>query len=144
MNERMLFDSIGQVDDTLLLLCDSKPKPKTWIRVIKHVATFLLILNGVAGVVLLTVPAARAWFDQIQMEEPRDYIQLPPELTTWSEVSSDGSSIGPVGIVRNNEMYLLTQEEYHAIMLEGADADEILAQRDEWASQWKDYQVPTP
>ena len=146
MNERILLDSIGQVDESLLSLCDEKPKPQRWRRVAKRAALFFLLIGSLAGIVLLTVPEARAWLDRQQKaeEEVRDYIQLPPELTSWSEPSADGTSTTAVGIVRNGKMYLLTLDEYHAITKDGADADEVLSRRDEWAAQWKGYEPPAP
>lgn len=75
--------------------------------------------------------------DELTEEKKYDYIQLPPELTTWSEEKDDGSSVTDARVIRDNQPYRLTQEEYHRIMDDGESIDEVLADRENWAAQWK-------
>lgn len=81
-------------------------------------------------------------FDEELTEKKYDYIQLPPELTTWSEEKDDGSSVTDARVIRDNQPYRLTQEEYHRIMDDGESIDEVLADRENWATQWKGYVPP--
>lgn len=80
--------------------------------------------------------------DELTEEKKYDYIQLPPELTTWSEEKDDGSSVTDARVIRDNQPYRLTQEEYHRIMDDGESIDEVLADRENWAAQWKGYVPP--
>lgn len=80
--------------------------------------------------------------DELTEEKKYDYIQLPPELTTWSEEKDDGSSVADARVIRDNQPYRLTQEEYHRIMDDGESIDEVLADRENWAAQWKGYVPP--
>lgn len=76
-------------------------------------------------------------------EKIYNYIQLPPELTTWSEEMDDGSSVNDALVIRDNQPYRLTQEEYHRVIDNGDSVDEVLADRENWAAQWKGYVPPT-
>lgn len=77
--------------------------------------------------------------EKITEEKKYDYIQLPPELTTWSEEKDDGSTVTDARVIRDNQPYRLTQEEYHRIMDDGESIDKVLADRENWAAQWKGY-----
>ena len=72
-----------------------------------------------------------------------NYIQLPPELTTWSEEKEDGSWVSDALVIRDDQPYRLTQEEYHRLMDDGDDIDEVLADRENWAAEWRGYVPPT-
>ena len=72
-----------------------------------------------------------------------NYIQLPPELTTWSEEVEDGSFVSDALVIRDDQPYRLTQEEYHRLMDDGDDIDEVLADRENWAAEWRGYVPPT-
>lgn len=80
--------------------------------------------------------------EKLTEEKKYDYIQLPPELTTWSEEKDDGSSVTDARVIRDNQPYRLTQEEYHRIMDDGESIDKVLADRENWAAQWKGYVPP--
>ena len=71
-----------------------------------------------------------------------NYIQLPPELTTWSEEKEDGSFVSDALVFRDDQPYRLTQEEYHRLMDDGDDIDEVLADRENWAAEWRGYVPP--
>lgn len=80
--------------------------------------------------------------DELTEEKKYDYIQLPPEMTSWSEEKDDGTSVSDALVIRDNQPYRLTQEEYHRIMDGNESIDEVLADRGNWAAQWKDYVLP--
>lgn len=80
--------------------------------------------------------------DELTEEKKYDYIQLPPEMTSWSEEKDDGTSVSDALVIRDNQPYRLTQEEYHRIMDGNESIDEVLADRENWAAQWKDYVLP--
>lgn len=80
--------------------------------------------------------------DELTEEKKYDYIQLPPEMTSWSEKKDDGTSVSDALVIRDNQPYRLTQEEYHRIMDGNESIDEVLADRENWAAQWKDYVLP--
>lgn len=71
-----------------------------------------------------------------------NYIQLPPELTTWSEEKEDGTWVSDALVFRDDQPYRLTQEEYHRLMDDGDDIDEVLADRENWAAEWRGYVPP--
>lgn len=79
---------------------------------------------------------------ELTEEKKYDYIQLPPEMTSWSEEKDDGTSVSDALVIRDNQPYRLTQEEYHRIMDGNESIDEVLADRENWAAQWKDYVLP--
>lgn len=76
---------------------------------------------------------------ELTEEKKYNYIQLPPEMTSWSEEKDDGSSVSDARVIRDNQPYRLTQEEYHRIMDDGESIDKVLADRENWAAQWKGY-----
>lgn len=80
--------------------------------------------------------------DELTEEKKYDYIQLPPEMTSWSEEKEDGTSVSDALVIRDNQPYRLTQEEYHRIMDGDESIDEVLADRENWAAQWKGYVPP--
>ena len=59
-----------------------------------------------------------------------------------SEEKDDGTSVSDALAIRDNQPYRLTQEEYHRIMDGNESIDEVLADRENWAAQWKDYVLP--
>lgn len=63
-------------------------------------------------------------------------------MTSWSEEKDDGTSVSDALAIRDNQPYRLTQEEYHRIMDGNESIDEVLADRENWAAQWKDYVLP--
>lgn len=142
MNSRQLLDAIGKLDESFYINCEAYQSPKRGKTVIKRVAIVTFALLGLFYLSYLTIPTVRAFFQHSPMQEPPHYIQLPPELTTWSEITSNGGCISHVGILRGDTLYLLTQEEYHKIKDDGADPDEVLAERENWAAEWKDYTAP--
>lgn len=83
---------------------------------------------------------------ETESEQPEkktyDYIQLPPELTTWSEEKDDGSFVSDALVIRDDQPYRLTQEEYHRLIDDGDDIDEVLADRENWAAEWRGYVPP--
>ena len=79
---------------------------------------------------------------ELTEEKKYNYIQLPPEMTSWSEEKDDGSSVSDARVIRDNQPYRLTQEEYHRIMDDGESIDKVLADRENWAAQWKGYVPP--
>lgn len=80
--------------------------------------------------------------DELTEEKQYNYIQLPPEMTSWSEEKEDGTSVSDALVIRDNQPYRLTQEEYHRIMDGDESIDEVLADRENWAAQWKGYVPP--
>lgn len=79
---------------------------------------------------------------ELTEEKQYNYIQLPPEMTSWSEEKDDGTFVSDARVIRDNQPYRLTQEEYHRIMDDGESIDEVLADRENWAAQWKGYVPP--
>lgn len=142
MTTRELLNAIGELDEVFYAECDAYVPPKRGKNIAKRVAIVAVALLGLFYLSYLAIPTVRAFFQQKDVEEIPHYIQLPPELTTWSEPTAGGGGCTQAGIVRGDTMYLLTQEEYHKIMDEGADPDEVLAERENWAAEWKDYTPP--
>lgn len=144
MNERILFDAIGAVDASCLQICDTYTPSGRRGKSAKRAAVVAAVILSAMCIACLTVPEVRAFFAGYTQEKTDyNYIQLPPELTTWSETTSEGGSVGPAGILRGDTFYLLTQEEYHQLIDDGADPDEVLAAREQWAQEWKDYTPPS-
>ena len=80
--------------------------------------------------------------EQQPKKKTYDYIQLPPELTTWSEEMDDGSFVSDALVIRDDQPYRLTREEYRRLMDDGDDIDEVLADRENWAAEWRGYVPP--
>ena len=143
MNQQDLFAAIGAVDDMCLQRCDSYRPSHRWENIAKHAAVFVTVVLVIFFAAYLLVPDVQAFFDgKAQHQKTYDYIQLPPELTTWSLEDADGFTVSGAGVVRGDTFYMLTLEEYQQIAYENADVDEVLAAREEWAAEWKDY-VPS-
>ena len=139
MNEQMLFAAIGDIDERCLQQCEAYHPAQNWKRFLRCVAVFAIVVVG-----LLSIPEVRANIPRPLPEDMRtDYIQLPPELTTWSEPVKDnvyGGYMTSASVFRG-EVYKLTREEYLRIT-SGEDIDTVLAERDIWAAEWKDYEPP--
>lgn len=143
MNARQLLGAIGELDESFYAACEAYVPSKRGMTVAKRVAIVTVALLSLFCLSYLAIPTVRAFFQHTAVEETPHYIQLPPELTTWSEpIQANGAYTTQAGIVRGDTMYLLTQEEYRQITDEGADPDEVLAKREVWAAQWKDYTPP--
>lgn len=142
MNTIQLLSAIGELDETFYEDCDAYVPSKRGKNIAKRVAIVTVALLSLFYLSYLAIPTVRAFFQQKTVEETPHYIQLPPELTTWSEPASEDGYCTQAGIVRGDTMYLLTKEEYHKIMDEGADPDEVLGERENWAAEWKDYTPP--
>lgn len=139
MNEQRLFAAIGDIDERCLQRCEAYRPAQSWKRFLRCVAVFAIVVIG-----LLSIPEVRAGILRPLPEDLRtDYIQLPPELTTWSEPVKDsvyGGYITSASVFRG-EVYKLTRDEYLRIQ-NGANIDVVLSDRDTWAAEWKDYEPP--
>ena len=99
------------------------------------------------AVVTLLVFAVACGSTETDSEQPDEkktynYIQLPPELTTWSEEEEDGTFVSDALVIRDDQPYRLTQEEYHRLRDDGDSIDEVLADRENWAAEWRGYIPP--
>ena len=139
MNSRQLLGAIGELDESFYVSCEAYVPPKRGRGLVKRAAIVTIALVGLFYLSILAIPTVRAFFQGTIGQEVPHYIQLPPELTTWSETTPDGGCVSQAGIMRGDTLYLLTQEEYHKIMDDGADPDDVLADRENWAAEWKDY-----
>lgn len=102
----------------------------------------MLKIRSISAVIIIIVTSMLLLACSEKTTIRTEYIQLPPEMTTWHEEKADGNgSFGPAGVVRGERFYMLTQEEFHRVR-GGDDIDAILAERDIWATEWKDYQLP--
>ena len=102
-----------------------------------------ILAFAVASLLIFAVACGSTEADGGQPEKKTyNYIQLPPELTTWSEEMDDGSFVSDALVIRDDQPYRLTQEEYHRLMDDGDDIDEVLADRENWAAEWRGYVPP--
>lgn len=139
MKPEELLEAIGAVDESCLHRCEEYQRSRLRRqRRARWAAMLALVLLGGLCIACLAVPRVEALFGGAKEPETYDYIQLPPELTHWEEVDESGGVTTSAGIVRGGELYLLTQEEYHRLMDENADPDQLLAERENWAAQWRD------
>ena len=109
---------------------------KRVIEVLAFAAVSLLVFAVACG-------STETGSEQQPEKKTYNYIQLPPELTTWSEEEDDGSFVSDALVIRDDQPYRLTQEEYHRLMDDGDDIDEVLADRENWAAEWRGYVPPT-
>lgn len=143
MRSEELLEAIGTVDESCLQRCEAYCHGlKRRQKFARRAALFAATLLGGLLAAYLTIPQVAALFGGGKEQEVYDYIQLPPELTSWVEENENGGVTTSAGILRGDVLYLLTQEEYHRLMDENADPDQVLAERETWAAQWRDYTPP--
>lgn len=143
MRPEELLASIGAVDESCLQRCETYcHRLQRRHKAARRAALFAAALLGGLLAAYLTIPQVAALFGGRREPEVYDYIQLPPELTSWVEEDEAGGVTTSAGILRGDVLYLLTQEEYHRLMDENADPDQVLAERETWAAQWRDYTPP--
>lgn len=141
MRAEELWTAIGAVDEDCLRRCEEyRQSLRRRRQLVLRAALFAAVLLSGLCIACLSTPQVAALFSG--QRETYDYIQLPPELTSWSEENEYGGVTTSAGIVRDGVLYLLTQEEYHRLMDEGADPDQLLAERESWAAQWRGYTPP--
>lgn len=144
MNEQVLLAAIGEVDERCLQRCESYRPAQRWRRIAQRAAVVAMILVGLLMLSYYTVPQVRATVDSsFSHIDTRKYIILPPEVTKWEEPvpNEDGGVTSAATMVHSGKGYALTREEYLRLMA-GDDPADILADRDIWAAEWKDYDGP--
>lgn len=144
MNEKLLLEAIGGVDEGCLQRCEEYRPARRWQKYAQRAAVVAMILVSLLMLSYYTVPRVRAEFDaEFFRADTRKYIILPPEVTKWAEpvANEDGGVTSGATLVHSGKSYALTREEYLRL-LAGDDPADILADRDAWAAEWKDYNGP--
>lgn len=144
MNEQQLLIAIGEVDAGCLRRCETYRPAQGWRRFAQRAAVVAMILTAVLMLAYYTVPQVRASVDtNLFHADTRKYIILPPEVTKWEEPVANGYGgvTSSSTLVHSGKGYALTREEYLRLIA-GDDPADILADRDIWAAEWKDYDGP--